>query len=1518
MSSLEKHLTNPDGISEVKKIQFGIFSPEMIKDGSVCEIFLPDTYDGLEPKNNGVLDARMGILDRGKLCPTDMLDQESCPGYFGSVELAQKMYNIIYIPYLQKIMRCVCYRCGNVLINKSSPDVLKALGKKTGKARFKTIYDLSTKVKRCEHNDGCMTMQPNRYSKITTEKMKDKESPLKIFADFPDSVVKDTGMARQQLITPEMCYRIFRSISDEDVEFIGFNPKYSRPEWMLFSTIPVPPPAIRPSVRQDNNTRAEDDLTYALSHIVKYNKTLQDKMTADSVKTVMDSQEGLLQFTVFAYVDNNIPKIGKFNHRSSRRPLKSIKQRQSGKEGHMRGNIMGKRVDYSARSVISVNPNIKIDQFGVPLVIAMNLTMPEKVNDYNIKRLYQLVRNGPSKYPGAKSIMKLQPDGTYLEFRLKYVDTATITLEKGDIVNRHLQDGDPALFNRQPSLHRMSMLCHYIKVVKSNTLQLNLLVCKPYNADFDGDEMNMHLPRSYMTAVELEKLALVPTQIISPASCSPIMPIVQDTMIGAFLLTNEKTRLTKEQICNIIMFDENFNGVFPPADEVIDGVEYWRGSTVYSMILPDITYTDFKTINIVNGKIVPFKKSNGSQSWGRLDKNNLRSKLIQTVYNMYGRHATQRFMDSTQYLITRWMIEHSFSLGLSDYLITKDFRTDMNKMITNAIEKSNELIRKAEKGEYEPNITDKLRVKLFEQEMFSILSNSFNDITNKLVKTIPASNALNQSFASGATKGTSTHQSQSMAILGQSDIYGERIPDAFDFRPLPHFPKGDRGASARGFIIHSFTDGLTPIEFFYHAMTSRIGTINTAITTAESGYISRKLIKTMEDYKIEYDGTVRSANGTIIQFKYGDDSFDPTKLELQPLKLIEYSDPEMTHYFDFGDDPDWETLLYKKTATEFRKMKVEEITTALNDELNKLKEMRKNLREFCFVNSELTSVNIYAPFNPYRFIYAGNKKFGGGKKCDLTPIEIISSVNELIEKIDKTTKYSNYLVEALIRTYLSSKQVIVYNKMNKASFKYVLDTIYEKILTGYIQPGEMVGIVSAQSLGENSTQLVLNAFHTVGASDKAVELTTGLPRLKEILERSKSIRTPSMNIYVKEPYCDSNDKVSELATEFTYTKVSDIVISTEIIYEREDVEMSEEEAFMSSFEVFEKILGIEGMDDEEASPWSLRLKFDQEALMNRNIRISEVQNSIMKCSEDHKSIKISFSDDNAGVLMLKLKIRDLEEGEDNIDFLRALSKRILDMTLRGVKDVMKTAVMAVNKVKYMEDGSGITEKVWAINTDGSNLYEVMRHDMVDTTRTVSNHIPEILEIFGVEAARYKLIEELIAVYGDGINYRHIELLADAMTNKGIITPTNRHGINKATDRGPISKASFEEVADTMVQSSVFAEQDKMKGVSANIMMGQLIKGGTNSFDVLLDESKIFGLKDPYTEAIEGGGAAGGIVDTDDLEKYIEGEMTDMTKDADFEFGFDPSQIRRRPVVDFSETITSSGAGGVEEESKDSD
>jgi len=420
----------------VQSIRASLISPEEIRRRSVAKIDRCETYNGSEPTFGGLFDIRMGVLDNGRICPTDENDSIRCPGYFGHVELAKPVFYVQFMRWIIDSLRLICYRCSAVLIDRkrfTEKDAARLFSfTKRHKMRAELIKVVDAhRLTKCSL---CDAVQPDKFMRVE----------LIIQAVFKANP-KTGAIAHTFNLSAEYVYHLFRRISEDDTQLLGFSPK-NRPEWMICTVLPVLPPVVRPSVTTDGSQRSEDDLTHKMVDIIKSNRDLGKKIAANADKDVIDTHHAILQFHVGTLIDNSITQIDLATQPNGR-PLKSLSERMKGKEGRIRNNLMGKRVDFSARSVITPEPSYRINDLGVPIEICMNMTYREVVTIANYERLQRYVRNGPNKYPGAKSLFTVKDKSlNYLKYT--NLDARANALEVGDIVVRHLIMGDPVLFNR--------------------------------------------------------------------------------------------------------------------------------------------------------------------------------------------------------------------------------------------------------------------------------------------------------------------------------------------------------------------------------------------------------------------------------------------------------------------------------------------------------------------------------------------------------------------------------------------------------------------------------------------------------------------------------------------------------------------------------------------------------------------------------------------------------------------------------------------------------------------------------------------------------------------------------------------------------------------------------------------------------------------------------------------------------------------------------------------------------------
>jgi DNA-directed RNA polymerase II subunit RPB1 len=476
---------------------------------------------------------------------------------------------------------------------------------------------------------------------------------------------------------------------------------------------------------------------------------------------------------------------------------------------------------------------------------------------------------------------------------------------------------------------------------------------------------------------------------------------------------------------------------------------------------------------------------------------------------------------------------------------------------------------------------------------------------------------------------------------------------------------------------------------------------------------------------------------------------------------------------------------------------------------------------------------------------------------DIDPIYALERLEALTSKlIVKDTNPANKLFTILIRSTLAPKYLITQTRLNKEGFEYILNQIEYRFLEAFAIPGNLVGTIAAQSIGEPCTQMTLNTFHFAGISAKSA-VTRGLPRLNEIISVSKNIKSPSLTVYLEQPYAFDKEKAKAVLNTIEITTIKDICSSSKIFYDpTKDGSLTQIEEDKDLIEIYEFFQDIDlTFANRGRSPWILRLEFDKSKMFDKDIRMNDVYYAIQSkfnsdSLKDFKDISFIYSDDNASKLIFRFQFNSQDDplnndSEDMILTIKNLEKTVLnDIVIKGVRGINSVAMEKTEGYLYKlgNNANDYTQKTtWVLYTEGSNLIDIFSHPKVDYTRTVTNNIYEIYETLGIEAAREVILNEIIElISGDGtyVNYRHIALLADTMTNKGTIMSIDRHGINKS-DRGPLPKCSFEETVDMLAKAAIFGELDKLNGVSSNIMFGQEVPCGTGMVDVLFDEEKYF-------------------------------------------------------------------------------
>lgn len=1351
---------------KVKSIQFSILSPDIIKNMSVVHI---NNYENNPDINGSLSDKKLGATKKYK-CETCKLNYDMCPGHFGHIILNEPVYNILFFDMIYNILRVICFNCSNLLINKEMREKILKINNLSNRINY--ILEYTKNIKFCSK---CNFLQP-KYRKLTT--------------NFTIEFKEDTNYisnSQKRLLKASEVLLIFKNISLNDLNIIGFNPKFSRPEWFIITILPVPSLFVRPSITLENGTISQNELTHKLSDIIKINNIIkEEELFGRSEYNILDLIQ-LLQFHISTMMNN---KIDKDNIAiNGVKPFKSISERISGKEGRMRGNIMGKRVDFSARTVIGGDPTLSIDEVGVPRSMAMTLTVPEIVQDYNINYLQKLVDNGPNILEGANYVYQNNK-------KINLLNNTNIKLNIGDIVERHAKNGDIGIFNRQPSLHKTSMMGHKVKILPYSILRMNLAITTPYNADFDGDEMNFHLLQTQEARSECRNLMIPQRHIISAQSNSPSIGLVQDSLLASMKFTKDDILLDKQLVCNILMWIKSWNNKLPKPI-ITEPKELWSGKQIFSLLLPNnINYKNktnssepkYKFIEIINGILKN----------GILDKNTVgqsSNSLIHIIYNDYGPLAVSNFINDLQLIVNYWLIHNGASIGLSDMIVNDYTNIQIKEIINKANESVISLVNNLKENKLQglPGMTIE---QVFESMALNKL-NVQNDIVKIIINSLPEFNNLKQMMESGS-KGKALNMFRIIGCVGQQNIKGQRVEIGFIDRTLPYYERGDMSIESRGFIKNSYINGLNPREFFFHAMSGREGITDTAVKTAESGYIYRRLGKALEHLITNYDGSVRNALNDIVQFLYGDDGLDAIHIEKQDIDLLSYNKNEFDN-------------IYKWNNNKFHN----EYNTLLQN---------KNLLKTIFINY---NKNIYLPINIKRLILNAKNNFDN--KLLIKPEYVIEQVNLLCDNIKFNTpnkilqNLSTTLLKINIRSSLASKRVIYEYKLSKNAFDYIIHNIQYKYDIAFSQPGEMVGILAAQSIGEPITQMTLNTFHSAGAS--GANVTLGVPRLEEILNVRKNIKTPYITAYLNNITTENDANI--LRNKIELTSFNEIIVSKNI-YDDPNILNSifiEDREFINAhFEYADNnIINF-------LSSKMIRFVFNKDIMIKKGIRMNHIYDKI-----SNDQIYCIFNNDYSNQLVMQIRIINYDSNFIITDkYIHNIENTIINTILKGISNINRVFIQNL-PIKLFDDNDNIIDKnEWTLQTDGTNLLDILGLQEINSNKTISNDIVEVYNILGIEAARQLIINELDNVITSYVNKRHIKLLADRMTYRGLLFGINRIGMNQI-ETGPLLKSAFEQPVEIFAKAAIFSENDNLCGPSENIIIGNYGPFGSGIVDLLVQK-----------------------------------------------------------------------------------
>ncbi|XP_024535104.1 DNA-directed RNA polymerase III subunit 1 [Selaginella moellendorffii] len=1344
------------GPRKIKSMRFSTMSSEEVTKTAEVQIFEHSLYQLPErkPLPYGVLDTRLGTSNKKGQCTTCDGKLADCPGHFGYIKLELPVFHIGYFKDIIVILQCICKGCARILLPEEErqkwqrrmqnprSEILRK------KEYLKKINDLCKKVRacpRCGDINGVVKKLGSTLKIIHDKYAKNYEAFEEMAHKFDDAVKVNKEMKGymkniQEDLTPLKVLGLFEKIIGEDCVVLDL---VDRPEQLIVQHMPVPPVAIRPSVEMDAAVGSnEDDVTIKLMHIIEQNNQIRACLESGlSIAKCMEIWD-FLQIQVAMYINSELPGLPP--NMQTGKPLRGFVQRLKGKQGRFRGNLSGKRVDFTGRTVISPDPNLKVSEVAVPILMAQTLTYPEKVSAHNIEKLRQRVINGKEKHPGANFVVF--PDG--VKRFLKFGDRKRIAseLKYGDVVERHLEDGDIVLFNRQPSLHRMSIMCHRARVMPWRTLRFNESVCNPYNADFDGDEMNMHVPQTEEARTEALTLMGVQNNLCTPKNGEILVASTQDFLTSSFLITRRDTFYDRGQFALMCSYmGDAVEHIDLPTPAILKPVELWTGKQLFGVLIrpsarikvflnfvvceknhkkgtetmcPKDGYVFFKNSELICGQLGKGTLGNGSKDG-----------LFTVLLRDYGEQAAASCMNRLAKLSARWIGNHGFSIGIDDVQPGSRLTVEKEKRIAEGYRACDKHISLFNKGQLtlQPGCD---AAQTLESEITGELNKIREAAGQVCVNELHWRNSPLIMSQCGS-KGSVINISQMIACVGQQSVSGHRAPNGFIERSLPHFPRNDKTPQAKGFVANSFYSGLTATEFIFHTMGGREGLVDTAVKTAETGYMSRRLMKALEDLSCQYDGTVRNSSGVIVQLIYGDDSMDPVSMEGQngtPLNL--------------------DRVLMKAKATCPRGA-----TPALPP-------------------SELWKI-------------VESKFSQDGSECSMA---FLDSLRKFLRKEFDTISSTRKRLSLPLEDFgnLDDENVAAnVSGLTSRQLEVFLNTCIGRYHRKKLDPGTAVGAIGAQSIGEPGTQMTLKTFHFAGVA--SMNITLGVPRIKEIINASKKISTP---IITAKLVSENDVKAARIVKgRIEKTALGDVAKSIKIV-------LRPGQAFVSIKLDMDRI-------------YSLQLDIRAETVAEAVLKFPKIKS--MKLKEQH----VKVNDDRS------ISLTTPESDRKKMLFaLHSLQNMLPKVIVKGIPTVER-AVINQEKGKYN------------LLVEGTNLKAVMGTEGVDGRETTSNHIFETVEVLGIEAARNGIIKEIqytMGSHGMSIDQRHMMLLADVMTYRGRILGITRFGMAKMKD-SVLMLASFEKTTDHLFAASVHGRTDQIEGVSECIIMGIPMPLGTGLFKV---------------------------------------------------------------------------------------
>ena len=1415
-------LAFPEG--EISRVQFYLMGSDDHTKASSCSIISKDLFVGDRPLDAGVYSLSMGSTSYSYRCKTCMNTKDLCPGHFGSIQLRYPVVNPLYRAEVLRWLRKVCHFCGF------------ALGKIGDDGVFKTASS-SAKAVICRH---CDEEQP-----IV---MKDPKEPLFLVKKLPSG--DEVRMFNDEIEA------IFGRVGEDSAKAISGG-KY-HPSSLILRTIPAIPNNARPDVRKlKSSTRSNNnDTTTFLKNLSSTNETIPLLLTEEEKA----ENENLLNILEITY--SNMIRDPSGTVTASRivggngQALTSLGARLRGKEGRLRSNLEGKRFNHGARSVICGDNFIDIDEVGIPISTAKLLQVPEIVRPYNIDRLMTFFLNKNTTYPGCTKLVKGDTGATYNIASMK----TSIKLEYGDTLYRDLVDGDNVAMNRAPSLLYSAISGHRARILgNGDTFRLSVNVADTlYGGDFDGDAMSIYLPHSLISRNECGTLSNLKRWFISLKDRSPAMGVYHDNAIGISEFTRNKTRISRYQAMQMLS-QVKYGNYLHRFKELDSTKADFSGREIISLLLPEINFSKKAAFYKPEySGFIDYQKDEtqvtierGVIKSGVLDKKTIgqgvNDSLFHNVFNEFGVDAAMDLLYNIQQVSTQFMLGRGYTINYDDIAIDKKTLKNINDVTASIIHQSNQMTKKYRAGLITPPIGMTVE-EFYEQEQMNILSPG-DEFTEVVMSSLDHENNNLAKLVASGTKGKPTNILQISSSIGQMSIKGKRMRKAFDFqRALPYARRFHDEPEAVGFIADSFVTGVSFMSAIAQQQDGRNGITTKALSTGITGYHNRKANKALESVII--DNLRRTVKyNFVLQQLFGDDGVDIRKATYVDFSILLASTDAFNQMFKL-DEKFLPSSMRNKTMLQ-----------VLNGMYEHALYNRTTYRtgytriESCNFKDTLVSGQQVLPINPLKVlenVAYYHQDYIKTVTEQMSPIDWRDSLNELKHRLRYThfneicEKSKRDLPEHIIKSFtlmnigidigLTYKN-IVERKIDAKLLRLIADRIISTYKKSLIEYGTSMGMLASECTSESMTQRILDSIHASGASK-----SNFLTRIKEVYgaKGTDQLGDPYMDVFIKDELASDITTMQQIANEIEMMNLKTFVYRAQVFYEKykgtkHSGYKNEAKSMVDSFEKH----AINQKVPNGLLSWCVRLELSHTTLIEKNMQVSTIYRKLI---EQYPQMFILYTDDNASDIVMRIYFhKDMFKRDITIDQFvvhEFLHSKLLKVVIRGIDGIVSASVMKefVPRTIEQEDGSMKVIRKHIIRTQGTNLTNIINHRAVDVSKTSSNSIIEIQELYGIHAARMKLIQCLREMSGTDINIKHYTLIADTLTYNGYVSNIERGGVQESNPGNALLNMSYSHPIQTITDCGLNGEESVVStNISSSLMMGTVPHIGSNYNGIMMNE-----------------------------------------------------------------------------------